>query len=388
MQHSNNDIQTETYDIHSISFFAMGCHNQVHLELSRIKSLVSAEVMHEHLAQLEQRILSKLAHWEGIFSRFDGHSELMQLNKRSGEWVAVSQALYEVIQQAFVFYQQTQGLVTPTVLQSMQQIGYQSSFETLKKCELNFSCNRSDELNHQQNLICSSADNTTPNRSKNSQTPTRPLPLERQIRLRHKVSTDDGYPTIYEVYLADGVGIDLNGYVKGWAANKLAKQISTDNRRPLPCLVNLGGDIAVGTVDNGTVDDIDKVNWTVAIASPNLTDSAKPNSELSRLKDDVAIFDISTGGVATSGQDYRRWWHKGKPQHHIINPYDNQSAVSDVLTVTVIAEDALIAEVCAKYCLIMGQHSALEWLQDNDIAGLIINTQHQVMTSPAMNNYL
>lgn len=93
---------------------------------------------------------------------------------------------------------------------------------------------------------------------------------------------------------------------------QLAEQISNVDAWHMPCLVDMGGDIAIGVPS----DQIDKpIVWGIAVARPHLT-----NGEPIQNEEDVAILAINSGGVATSGQDYRRWWHMGQWQHHEMHP--------------------------------------------------------------------
>lgn len=184
-----------------------------------------------------------------------------------------------------------------------------------------------------------------------------------------------------QICLPTGMALDLNGYVKGWCAMQLAEQISQLHNWHFPCLVDMGGDIAIGVPSD---QDIDKpIVWGVAVAKPHLM-----NGEPIQDQEDVAILAIKSGGVATSGQDYRRWWHKGQWQHHLIHPHYSRPVSSDVLTATVLADDTLMAEVYAKYCVLLGVNEAMAWLNKNHIAALLIATDNQVLTSHAISSNL
>ena len=180
----------------------------------------------------------------------------------------------------------------------------------------------------------------------------------------------------HQVYLPAGMALDLNGYVKGWCAMQLAEYISQVHNWQLPCLVDMSGDIAIGVPKH----QIDKpITWGIAIAKPYLFDDEQVQDD-----EDVAILAISSGAVATSGQDYRRWWHDGRWQHHLIHPHYSRPVSSDVLTATVLATDTLIAEVYAKYCVLLGVTEAMAWLNKHDIAALLIDTNNNALATAAM----
>src|SRR5512143_3570474 len=103
-----------------ISFRAMGC---------QILAISDAPV---------PRARPKLQHvpewfegWEQSLSRFRENSELSQLNRTHGVPTPVSQTLWSVLQLALRAEAQSGGLVTPAVLEALEQAGYDRSFDTL-----------------------------------------------------------------------------------------------------------------------------------------------------------------------------------------------------------------------------------------------------------------
>ena len=64
--------------------------------------------------------------------------------------------------------------------------------------------------------------------------------------------------------------------------------------------------------------------------------------------------------------DYRRWVSaNGVQKHHIIDPNTGQSALTDVLTVSVIHPHAPSAEVFAKAILLMQSEHGLKWIHQH-----------------------
>jgi thiamine biosynthesis lipoprotein len=64
--------------------------------------------------------------------------------------------------------------------------------------------------------------------------------------------------------------------------------------------------------------------------------------------------ELTAGGLATTGRDRRRWLRAGHEQHHLIDPATGAPAETDVLRVTVVAGDAVEAEVAAKSLFLGG----------------------------------
>lgn len=355
-------------ELATIKLFAMGCHIQISLNTTRLNPRYSQIAIDRQITLLTSDIQKRIARWEHIFSRFDETSELMQLNNQTNQWIKVSPELFEVLQRAIHFTSKTQGLVTPTLLKELWGTGYKYSFETLPKMSVpcvpitGSKASSNINLNSRIDLQDASIKNDFKLNSINQQ-------IER-IQLRQLA---DGQR---QVYLPTGMALDLNGYVKGWCAMQLAEHISHVHDWQLPCLVDMGGDMAIGV----PIDQIDKpIIWGVAIAKPYFA-----NSEHIQEEEDVAILALSSGAVATSGQDYRRWWHDGRWQHHLIHPHYSRPVSSDILTATVLATDTLIAEVYAKYCVLLGVTEAMAWLNKNDIAALLIDTNNKVLVTSAM----
>ena len=369
---NDNALNSHTAALATIQLYAMGCHIELSLDMTRLSQLYLPAAIEHQLDCLKNTIQGQLAHWERIFSRFDDHSELMRLNTHTNQWTSVSAELFAVLQRAMHFVPRTQGLVTPTLLKPLWDAGYQYSFETLTK--------------HSTLSTPSKPNTNKSNATKSNATKSNANPQIERIKLRQL--TDERY----DVYLPKGMALDLNGYVKGWCASQLAEQMSKAHDWHIPCLVDMGGDIAIG-VPSATGHN--PIVWGIAIAKPYGTDTphAYANEQGdSKQRDnkhgDVAILAIQSGGVATSGQDYRRWWHNGKWQHHLIHPHHGQPAISDVMSATVLATDTLTAEVYAKYCVLLGVAQATLWLAHHNIAAVLIDTDNKVWVSAAMHSNL
>lgn len=358
-------------ELATIKLFAMGCHIQISLNTTRFNPRYSQIAIDRQITLLTSDVQKRIAQWEHIFSRFEETSELMQLNNQTNQWIKVSPELFEVLQRAIHFTSKTQGLVTPTLLKELWAAGYSQSFETLPKMSMPSTPMTGSKISS------NTSSNMTLNTSASLQDTPRASNDSQQIgRIQLRQLADEQY----QVYLPAGMALDLNGYVKGWCAMQLAEYISQIHNWHMPCLVDMGGDIAIGVSKNqGTEVAITPITWGVAIAKPYFANSKHIQEE-----EDVAILALSSGAVATSGQDYRCWWHDGRWQHHLIHPHYSRPVTSDVLTATVLATDTLIAEVYAKYCVLLGVTEAMAWLNKHAIAALLIDTNNKVLVTSAM----
>ncbi len=266
--------------------------------------------------------------WEQTLSRFRADSELNRLNQNAGEPVRVSDVLWQVLQVSLYAARQSDGIVTPSLLAALESAGYDRTFEALEPSAM-----------HQRPGWMMVGDWRT---------------IECDAATR-------------SVCLPPGMRVDLGGIAKGWAADQAARRLA----EYAPALIDAGGDIAIsGPQINGD-------RWPIGVADPG-----EPERNLEVLM-------IAQGAVATSGRDYRRWQRNGVWQHHIIDPRTGEPAETDVIAATVIAPNALDAEVAAKMVLILGSRAGLDWLENQStLAGLFVREGGYVIHSQRLEDYL
>jgi FAD:protein FMN transferase len=266
--------------------------------------------------------------WEQVFSRFRFDSELSRLNRSGGGPVVVSDTFWEVFQLACEMEKKTGGLVSATVLEALVQAGYDRSFELLEPPDV---------------LVAG---------------------LPAAVAGMEIIGRD---PATRTLYLPAGLGLDFGGSVKGWAAQTALKRLQDLG----PALVNAGGDLAISTPC------LDGSLWPVGVANPFVS-----GEYLETLR-------VDHGGVATSGTDYHRWFQAGSWSHHLIDPRSGLPAVTDLVTVTVLAGDPMQAEAAAKTVLISGSGPGLEWLEaDSSLAGFLILQSGERLVSRRMKDHL
>jgi thiamine biosynthesis lipoprotein len=250
------------------------------------------------------------------------------LNNSGGKTAVVSDTLWELFQVALQTEQETGGLVSPTILDALVQAGYDRSFELMP------------------------ADGT----------PAAALVLE-----PHHLKAIGQDPDSHILSIPENVHLDFGGLAKGWAAEKAVERL----KKYGPALVNAGGDIAVSALRR------DGLAWSIGVEDP-----FQPGSHFETLR-------IVRGGVATSGVDYHRWLQGGVWNHHLIDPRTGLPAMTDLLTVTIIAPNAIRAEAAAKVVLIAGSDAGMEWLEaDKTLAGLLVLQSGKKLYSRRVQEYL
>jgi len=232
---------------------------------------------------------------EQRFTRFTDTSELASLNRSAGDWFSVSPEMFQVLQAALSLADKTGGLFNPAVLPALKQAGYDRSIEEIKN---------------------------TPVRGRAVQV------LEMQ-----DFRTIEFDLSARSVRLPEGMQVDLGGIAKGWIAEQAARQLANYSQA---CAVSAGGDIFLVNLP------MDEPDWVIGLEDPLQPDH------------DLAILHVAPGAVATSTITKRKWQYNGRSQHHLIDPRTGQPAITEWLSVTVWASQAVEAEVYAKAVLIGG----------------------------------
>lgn len=317
--------------IHHLAFRAMNCEMAAWVVTpDEAAATAGLEHVRAFMAEVEARL-----------SRFRSDSELSYVNARAGQSVRVSPLFWEVLTAALAAAAESGGLYDPTLLDALEAAGYTDSFERLASTEA-----RSEHRPKVRRLW-----------------PWRNRQRWRQIRLD---------PTTRTVTLPPHTRLDLGGIAKGWAAEQAASHLAALG----PCLVDAGGDLAA----RGTLPPVAAVpgqtGWPIGVADPWHSDR------------DLGLLFLDRGGVATSGVDYRHWYHDGVRQHHLIDPRTGRPAVTDVLTATVIAPTATQADVLASVIVILGAEAGCRRLLALPrVEGLIIRADGCLETTPGLVAY-
>ncbi|MGD0751065.1 MAG: FAD:protein FMN transferase [Anaerolineales bacterium] len=247
---------------------------------------------------------------ESRFTRFSEESELSALNRSSGKRFKASADLFSVVALTRRFFHLTRGLFDPSILPDLKRVGYDRSMDVLR------------ELG--------------------------PSPLLETLLANERPSLIemDLDESDHTILLPPGMALDLGGIAKGWIAEQAANLLSA---YATACAVDAGGDMYLVGLPSGME------QWPVAVDDP-----LQPEKILTTLN-------VDPGAIATSTITKRVWQQAGKNRHHIIDPRTGEPAVSDWISVTVIAPHAYEAEVFAKALLIAGPQEAEEIIRHSGI---------------------
>jgi len=268
---------------------------------------------------------------EQCWSRFRPTSELSMLNARAGAGsIAVSEDLLLLVSRMAQAWELSDGLFDPTVLQSMNRLGYDADFATV--------VTRASGAATDISVI--------------------PAPGMSGVRLDASAAT---------VSLPVGVGLDPGAIGKGLAADIVAEDLAAAGARAV--LVNLGGDISIA----GALD----VPWVVGLDDERLPRDLEDRT--------LQILEFPAGtdrlGIATSTTMKRRW-AQGR-RHHVIDPRTGTMSSSDLVQVTVVDGAAWRAEVLATAALLQPSDLARTWLDELDIPAILL-ADDQLLSTMAM----
>lgn len=159
--------------------------------------------------------------------------------------------------------------------------------------------------------------------------------------------------------------INLGGIAKGYITDKLIQKLRESNVKS--ALINLGGNTyAMGKKPTGE-------NWKIGIQSPK--------------DENILVGSITAENLAvvTSG-DYQRYAEiDGKNYHHIFDPKTGFPAESGVRSVTVICENATLADVLSTTVFVAGVEDGNKILKENGAMGVFV-TDDTVYFSKELEN--
>lgn len=145
------------------------------------------------------------------------------------------------------------------------------------------------------------------------------------------------------VWLSNGAQIDLGSCAKGYIAQKTAEMLKAQN---VPCaIISLGGNVqTVGEKPDGKP-------FSVAISDP------KSPSEI------LGVLSVGETAVVTSGTYQRYFEQDGKRYHHIFDARTGKPCENGLLSVTVVCENGLWADVLSTALFLLGEAGAMDYYQ-------------------------
>ena len=172
------------------------------------------------------------------------------------------------------------------------------------------------------------------------------------------LKTGDGLDSILILRDDPRCKLNFNAIAQGYTSDLIASRFAEMGMENY--LVEVGGEVyAKGVNPKGKI-------WNVGIDRP-VDGNNSPGADIQ------AVVHISDKGLVTSG-DYRKFYVKdGKKISHSINPKTGYPVEHNLLSATVVAENATIADGYATYLMVLGFDKAREVVESNrDIEAILI----------------
>ncbi len=260
-------------------------------------------------------------------SRFRPDSDLSRVNASDGRPTPVSPLLIEALVLALRAARLTAGDVDPTVGRALLLAGYDRDWRLLEPPA------QSDSLDTA----------TVSAHTVSAHTRWRAIELD---------------PNGGRVRIPPGVRLDLGATAKAWAADRAARAVYDATGAGV--LVSLGGDIATaGLPPVG--------GWQIHVTDDHRSAPTAPGQTVS----------IHSGGLATSSTTVRRWSHRGRTMHHIIDPTTGMPVREIWRTVSVAATSCLDANIATTATFVKAG-AAPAWLARLGVPARLVNRAGRV----------
>lgn len=261
--------------------------------------------------------IEKICSYESRFSRFLPQSELSVLNREKDK--IVSDTFFAVTNEAHKLFTSTRGIFNPLV--QIERLGYTSDFNSLTETLLS-----EDE----------------------------------EYSIDFSETRID--PHTNRITLLPGQKLDFGGFLKGYLATRLAREIKNRSALISGVIVNIGGDMHTeGLDENGN-------EFVFTIFNP-------------KTGHDDMFGTLKNRSLATSGIYTRAWKRNGANVHHILDSGGTQNPDSDIISASVIHDDGGTAEAYAKVFIALGLTKAQSLFKDEDIKYLLITKAGDVMSN-------
>jgi len=299
--------------------------------------------------QLYHALFSELRRLESILSAKREDTNVAEINRRAWETpVTLEKETTEVLLAALYWSKKTSGLFDPAIgpLVKLWRIGTDEA-RVPEPAEIT----HARALVNWQDVIL----------VQNSDTTNGPINSEG--------STDIRVNTGLSIRFAKkGMSLDFGAIAKGYAADRLATLIREAGIQR--AIIDLGGNIlVVGNRRNDT-------DWRIGIRDP----------ETGR-GDPILVLQVSDTSVVTSGINERYFLAGDVQYHHILDPRTGFPALSDLVSVTIVAENSMSADALSTAVFILGLDAGLALVQSlPDVEAVLITTDRRVFVTPLLHN--
>lgn len=159
--------------------------------------------------------------------------------------------------------------------------------------------------------------------------------------------------------------LNFNAIAQGYTCDYIARIL--DSLHIQNYLIEVGGEVYAKGVN------AQEKAWRIGIDRPE-DGNNQPGAQLQE------IVNISNQGLVTSG-NYRKFYvENGKKYAHTIHPKTGEPVQHNLLSATVLAPNATLADAYATYCMVLGLEASVEFLSSRpDLQGYLIYSEGDAM---------
>lgn len=150
------------------------------------------------------------------------------------------------------------------------------------------------------------------------------------------------------------IGLDLDGIAQGYCVDYLSTFLRMKGIKNF--IVEIGGEVYANGVDQNNN------TWRVGIQDPDYLMEKKD-------KEDLAIA-LQEQGVTTSGRLQKNRRIGDSTIGHVLDPRTGYPVNNDLVSVTVLAKKAMLADGLDNAFMVMGVEATMEWLEKNPNIGV------------------
>lgn len=260
---------------------------------------------------------------ESIFDCYSQDSEISAVNGTSGEdYMEISQDLYLVLKKAYEGYRLSDMTFDPTIGRLVSLWGFGTDTPSVP----------SDESVRETLKYIGAS----------------------KIRLK----AEDGH---YYLSKPEGMILDLGGIAKGYTLSEMAEEL--DSSGLIGAVISAGGNVLL----------YGDREFSVGIRRPH-KDALDP----------VCVFTLESCVVSTTGSYERFFVQNGHEYCHIIDPKSGQSVSGDMVSISVVCEDATDADLWSTSYFVKGIDAAVTAMREGQLEGVILTKDKRIICSEGL----
>lgn len=317
----------------AVMFVCVSCSPKTSAETTEIfamDTVIKLTVYGENAKEAVAEAKKLIYQYDNQFSVNKKESDIAKINAANGEYVAVKEDTYELIQKSIEISDMTDGAFDISIYPVVKAWGFTGDNRHVPGEETK---ERVKKLVDYKKIDCKAGNSDSSNR--------------------------------YQVKIEKDMSIDLGGIAKGYISQKIVQKLKEMHVES--AIISLGGNVeTLGKKPDGS-------NYCVGITNPFSDDAL------------IGTIEAENQSVITSGNYERFFEQDGVRYHHIMDKETAAPAEHGLSSVTVIGEDGTLCDGLSTALFVMGKEKALEFQKKHPEFNLILVTNDGEITSTTPN---